>query len=84
MDIIIHCVLKFGLNVAYIYGGHFVFVYPLFLGWLFHSYQKQPKILNFLVSVVLILCVYLAANNIPPMFNTPATARNASSKPQFK
>ena len=64
VDIIIHCVLKFGLNVSYIYGGHFVFVYPLFLGWLFHSYQKQPKILNFLVSIVLVLCVYLAANNI--------------------
>jgi hypothetical protein len=64
VDIIIHCVLKFGLNVSYIYGGHFVFVYPLFLGWLFHSYQKQPKILNFLVFVVLVLCVYLAANNI--------------------
>ena len=64
VDIIIHCILKFGLNVSYIYGGHFVFVYPLFLGWLFHSYKKQPKILNFLVSVVLVLCVYLAANNI--------------------
>ncbi|MFN8364349.1 MAG: DUF6080 domain-containing protein [Cloacibacterium normanense] len=26
VDIIIHCVLKFGLHTSYIYGGHFIFL----------------------------------------------------------
>ena len=34
-DVIIHCVLKFGLHTSYIYGGHFIFVVPMLLGWLF-------------------------------------------------
>ncbi|MDN5481282.1 MAG: DUF6080 domain-containing protein, partial [Chryseobacterium sp.] len=34
VDIVIHCIMRFGLNTLYIYGGHFVFVYPLLLGWL--------------------------------------------------
>jgi hypothetical protein len=63
MDIIIHCIMKFGLHTAYIYGGHFVFVYPLLLGWLFYSYKESPKMLSFLTAVFCILFVYLITNN---------------------
>ena len=63
IDIIIHCILKFGLHTAYIYGGHFIFVYPLLIGWLFYSYRKSPKMLSFLFSLILILTVYLGINN---------------------
>ncbi|SHL39517.1 DUF6080 domain-containing protein [Chryseobacterium polytrichastri] len=63
IDIIIHCIMKFGLHTAYIYGGHFVFVYPLLLGWLFYSYKSFPKILSFLTVTVSILFVYLLLNN---------------------
>ncbi|MBF8457988.1 hypothetical protein IV494_12450 [Kaistella sp. G5-32] len=64
VDIIIHCVLKFGLHTSYIYGGHFVFVFPLMIGWLFYSYKNNPKILSLLFSTVVILLFYLAFNNI--------------------
>lgn len=64
VDIIIHCVLKFGLHTSYIYGGHFVFVYPLMIGWLFYTYRKSPKIISTLLGFVLVLCTYLLANNI--------------------
>lgn len=64
LDIIIHCVLKFGLHTSYIYGGHFVFVFPLMIGWLFYSYKNNPKILSLLFSTVVILLFYLALNNI--------------------
>lgn len=64
VDIIIHCVLKFGLHTSYIYGGHFVFVYPLMLGWLFYSYKNSPKILTFLMALLSILFVYLVTNNL--------------------
>jgi hypothetical protein len=35
--------MRFGLHTSYIYGGHFVFVYPLLIGWLFYAYRSSPK-----------------------------------------
>lgn len=64
VDIIIHCILKFGIHTSYIYGGHFVFVYPLLLGWLFYAYRKSSKTFSFLTITVTFLCVYLVINNI--------------------
>ena len=64
VDIIIHCVLKFGLHTSYIYGGHFVFVVPMMLGWLFFGYKNSPKMLSFLTVFVGILFVFLIANNV--------------------
>ncbi|AZA85081.1 hypothetical protein C1637_02890 [Chryseobacterium lactis] len=63
IDIVIHCMMRFGLHTSYIYGGHFVFVYPLMLGWLFYAYAGSAKILSFLTVTVSILFVYLLANN---------------------
>lgn len=64
IDIVIHCVMRFGLHTSYIYGGHFVFVYPLLLGWLFFTYRTSPKMMSFLTLTVAILCTYLLVNNI--------------------
>ncbi len=64
VDIVIHCILKFGLHTSYIYGGHFVFVYPLLIGWLFYAYKNAPKTLSFLYSILWILFIYVALNNI--------------------
>jgi hypothetical protein len=62
-DIVIHCIMKFGIHTSYIYGGHFVFVYPMLLGWLFYSYKGSPKMLSFLTVVLCMLWVYLSTNN---------------------
>ena len=67
VDIIIHCVLKFGLHTSYIYGGHFIFVVPMMLGWLFFGYKNSPKMLSFLTVFVGILFVFLIANNVNRM-----------------
>ena len=64
IDILIHCVFRFGLHTSYIYGGHFVFVYPLLLGYLFKTYKKMPKMLSFLACSFIIMTVYLGMNNI--------------------
>ncbi len=64
VDIIIHCVMRFGLHTSYIYGGHFVFVYPLLLGWLFYTYRSTPKIISFLTLILAVLFTYLLFNNI--------------------
>ncbi len=62
-DILVHCVLKFGLHTSYIYGGHFVFVYPLLLGWLFFSYRDKKTSISLLYGLLLIMTVYLGFNN---------------------
>ena len=64
VDIVIHCVLKFGLHTSYIYGGHFIFVVPLLLGWLFYGYKDSPKTVSFLYVTVSVLFFYLIVNNI--------------------
>ncbi|MGZ5209456.1 MAG: DUF6080 domain-containing protein [Kaistella sp.] len=67
VDITIHCILKFGLHTSYIYGGHFVFVFPLMLGWLFYSYKNSPKILSFLYAGMWTLFAFLLMNNLVRM-----------------
>lgn len=64
IDIVIHCVMRFGLHTAYIYGGHFTFVYPLMTGWLFYTYKNSSKTLSFLMILTFILFTYLLLNNI--------------------
>lgn len=63
IDIIIHCVLRFGLNVSYIYGGHFVFVYPIFIGWLLRSYKSKPKILTSIIVSLITITFFIFLNN---------------------
>lgn len=67
VDITIHCILKFGLHTSYIYGGHFVFVFPMMIGWLFYSYKNSPKTLSFLYAVMWTLFVFLLMNNMVRM-----------------
>lgn len=64
VDIIIHAVFKFGLHTSYIYGGHFVFVVPMMLGWLFFGYRNSPKTLSFLMIMLSLLFIYLVTNNV--------------------
>ncbi len=64
VDIIIHCILKFGLHTSYIYGGHFIFVIPLMLGWLFYGYRNSPRIMAALLCTVSLLLFYLGMNNM--------------------
>ncbi|CAI8843756.1 DUF6080 domain-containing protein [Chryseobacterium sp. IT-36CA2] len=64
VDIVIHCVMRFGLHTSYIYGGHFVFVYPLLLGWLFYAYRSSPKMISLLTLTLAVLFIYLLINNI--------------------
>ncbi|WP_052252089.1 DUF6080 domain-containing protein [Kaistella solincola] len=64
VDISIHCILKFGLHTSYIYGGHFIFIFPLMIGWLFYAYRNSAKMISILFVVIWILFAYLAFNNV--------------------
>lgn len=63
VDIIIHAVLKFGLHTSYIYGGHFVFVYPLLWGWLLQSYSDKKMVYQSILAVTVLMFCYLMLNN---------------------
>jgi len=64
VDIVIHCVLKFGLHTSYIYGGHFIFIVPLMIGWLLFAYRESDKMTSILFVLIWVLFAYLAFNNV--------------------
>lgn len=64
VDVVIHGILRFGLHTSYIYGGHFVFVFPLMVGWLFHAYRSSSKVITSLFIVLMIIFSYVLLNNI--------------------
>ncbi|MDN3695376.1 DUF6080 domain-containing protein [Chryseobacterium tructae] len=64
IDISIHCIMRFGLHTSYIYGGHFIFVYPLLLGWLLYAYRASAKTMAFITFIICLMFVYLLANNL--------------------
>lgn len=37
--------MKYGINDEMIYGGHWVFIVPIFIGWLYKSLSKKHTIL---------------------------------------
>ncbi|WP_291030295.1 MULTISPECIES: DUF6080 domain-containing protein [Dysgonomonas] len=62
IDIIIHCVMKFGINQPFIYGAHWVYCIPLLFGWLYNKLEeKQAK-----AFVVFLICMFvgLIINNL--------------------
>ncbi|MCY0975962.1 DUF6080 domain-containing protein [Chryseobacterium wangxinyae] len=69
VDVTIHCIFRFGLHTSYIYGGHYIFVYPLLIGWLYFAYGNSPKILSFLTMTIGLLTIYLLLNNYHRMID---------------
>jgi hypothetical protein len=67
VDVVIHGILRFGLHTSYIYGGHFVFVFPLMVGWLFHAYRSSFKMITSLFIVLMLIFSYVLLNNISRM-----------------
>lgn len=62
VDVFIHCVMKYGINELFIYAGHWIFVIPLLLGWLYKSINiRYQKTLNIILSL---LFITLLTNNI--------------------
>lgn len=64
VDVVIHCGLQFGLHTSYIYGGHFVFVYPLLLGYLLKRYKIKKEFYPKLLLGMAFLVFYFWTNNV--------------------
>lgn len=63
VDVVIHVLIRYGLRDPFIYGGHWVFMVPIFIGWLYTALKnkKSRKYLTILISVLLLV---ILVNNI--------------------
>lgn len=59
IDVIIHCVFRLGLNEAHIFGGNFIFIYPLILGYLLKNSTNKILTINIIILTFLIYFVNL-------------------------
>lgn len=64
-DVLLHIVLMKGLSEAMIYGGHWVYTIPLFVGWLYKSLEKNQR--KILIAVLSGLILILAVNDVVRM-----------------
>lgn len=62
VDILIHIILKYGVSEPYIYGGHWIYIVPLLLGWLYKSLGDKRSKSH--LALLTLMCVVLAINNI--------------------
>ncbi|WP_221412126.1 MULTISPECIES: DUF6080 domain-containing protein [unclassified Dysgonomonas] len=66
-DIFLHVILKFGIAEGFLYGGHWVYVVPLFLGWLYKSLSKKTG--NIFLLLLSCMFLFLCVNNIYQLIN---------------
>lgn len=67
IDILIHIVLKFGVDEFYLFSGHWLYSIPILLGWL---YSKVDKVKTNILSIILsVMVVILIINNTIQFIN---------------
>jgi len=64
VDIFIHLICGFGIADLYIYCLHWLFIFPLLIGWLYKTVGNK-KIITVLNIVLVLLGVSFAINNMP-------------------
>ena len=58
VDMIIHFFIRYGMNEAVIFGGHWMFAIPLLLGWLYSRLPvRMYRILDWIILIFLLLTV---------------------------
>lgn len=65
IDIVIHIIIRYGINEGIIYGGHWVFIVPILIGWLYKSLNGKNR--KYLSALIIVLGIILAVNNIYQM-----------------
>lgn len=65
IDITLHIIVKYGINEGFIYGGHWVFVVPIFIGWLFKQLNERQS--RFLFVYLTVITIVVAINNVYQM-----------------
>lgn len=62
VDLLLHVVIKYGINEGMIYGGHWIFIVPILAGWLYKSLKNKQKHILDLVLTLLFIIIFI--NNI--------------------
>lgn len=62
VDILIHGIIRYGIRDAFIYGGHWIFLVPLIIGWGYKSIEKD-RIKLCSKIVLTILAGWMIINN---------------------
>jgi hypothetical protein len=67
-DIFIHIIMGYGLAEGELYGGHWVYIIPLVLGWLYKSVSNK-KALRICNLIIICLFLSLVVNNVYWLFD---------------
>jgi hypothetical protein len=62
LDIVIHIVFEYGLGESFIYAGHWLFIFPILLGWLIKD-QKE-RIGKIMVVLLILIAIVTLGNNM--------------------
>ena len=62
VDVAVHLIGGYGLDEAIIFGGHWVFLVPMALGWLYHMVPKQAY--RYMDLALLLLSIYMCMHNL--------------------
>lgn len=62
VDVAVHLIGGYGLDEAVIFGGHWVFLVPMALGWLYHVLPKQAY--RYMDLALLLLSIYMCTHNL--------------------
>ena len=62
VDVAVHLIGGYGLDEAIIFGGHWVFLVPMALGWLYRVLPRQAY--RYMDLVLLLLSTYMCAYNL--------------------
>ena len=62
VDVAVHLVGGYGLDEAIIFGGHWVFLVPMALGWLYRVLPRQTY--RYMDLALLLLSIYMCTHNL--------------------
>lgn len=71
-DILVHIVFRYGFHEGLIYGGHWVYLIPLFIGWLLKTLEGKCR--QGLMILIGCLIIVLAVNNFVQMLDFTSLA----------
>lgn len=62
VDVAVHLIGGYGLDEAIIFGGHWVFLVPMALGWLYRVVPRQAY--RYMDLALLLLSIYMCTHNL--------------------
>lgn len=71
-NILIHIVIKYGLDEPFMFAAHWIYIVPLLLGWLYKSVSSEQQ--KNLYKLYLVIGIIMLFNNMHTLYNFINTA----------